>query len=61
MKNLIIYLMFLNIQLIIPEIDKVHNILTSEESYNIEDYNYLTYLCKMMLIQSESINGAFYL
>ena len=45
--------------LIIPEIDKVHNILTSEESYNIEDYNYLTYLCKMMLIQSESINGAF--
>ena len=45
--------------LIIPEIYKVHNILTSEESYNIEDYNYLTYLCKMMLIQSESINGAF--
>lgn len=45
--------------LIIPDIDKVHSILTSNEKYEINDYNYLLYLCEMMLIQSESINGAF--
>lgn len=45
--------------LIIPDIDKLHSILTSNEKYEIDDYNYLLYLCEMMLIQSESINGAF--
>ena len=45
--------------LIIPDIDKLHSILTSNEKYEINDYNYLLYLCEMMLIQSESINGAF--
>lgn len=45
--------------LIIPDIDKLHSILTSSEKYEINDYNYLLYLCEMMLIQSESINGAF--
>lgn len=45
--------------LIIPEIDKVHNILTNESEYNINDYNYLLYLCEMMLIQNDSINGAY--
>ena len=45
--------------LIIPEIDKVHNILANESEYNINDYNYLLYLCEMMLIQNDSINGAY--
>lgn len=45
--------------LIIPEIEKLHTILTSDKKYEINDYNYLVYLCEMMLIQSESINGAF--
>lgn len=45
--------------LIIPDIDKLHSTLTSNEKYEINDYNYLLYLCEMMLIQSESINGAF--
>ena len=45
--------------LIIPDIDKLHSILTSSEKYEINNYNYLLYLCEMMLIQSESINGAF--
>ena len=45
--------------LIIPEIDKLHSTLTSDEKYDIADYNYLNYLCEMMLIQSKSINGAF--
>lgn len=45
--------------LIIPEIEKLHTILTSNKKYVIDDYNYLIYLCEMMLIQNESINGAF--
>ena len=45
--------------MIIPEIDKVHNILANESEYNINDYNYLLYLCEMMLIQNDSINGAY--
>ncbi|MBE6063746.1 MAG: sensor histidine kinase [Clostridium butyricum] len=45
--------------LIIPEIDKVHDILNKGDNYNISDYNYLLYLCEMMLIQNDSINGAY--
>ena len=45
--------------LIIPEIDKVHEILNKNSSFNISDYNYLLYLCEMMLIQNDSINGAY--
>lgn len=45
--------------LIIPEIDRLHSILTSNNKYEIDDFNYLISLCEMMLIQSESINGAF--
>ena len=30
--------------LIIPEIDKLHSTLTSDEKYDIADYNYLNYL-----------------
>ena len=45
--------------LIIPDIDKLHSILTANEIYQINDYNYLLYICEMMLIQNESINGAF--
>lgn len=45
--------------LIIPEIDKLHTILTNTEPYDITEYNYLRYLCEMILLQSETINGAF--
>lgn len=45
--------------LLIPEISKLHDILTKNTNYKIEDYNYLKYLCQMMLIQNSSINGAF--
>lgn len=45
--------------LIIPEIDTLNNILLADKSYEINDYNYLLYLCDMMLIQNDSINGAF--
>lgn len=45
--------------LIIPEIGKLHEILSKNESFNIEDYNYLLYLCEMMLIQNDTVNGAY--
>lgn len=45
--------------LIIPEIDTLNEILVSDENYSIDQYNYLLYLCDMMLIQNESINGAY--
>lgn len=45
--------------LLIPEISKLHSILTKDINYKIEDYNYLKYLCQMMLIQNNSINGSF--
>jgi len=45
--------------LLIPEIDNLHSILTSNTPYDISKYNYLTYLCDMMLIQNNSINGAY--
>lgn len=45
--------------LIIPEIDTLNSILLSDKSYSIDDYNYLLYLCDMILIQNEFINGAY--
>ncbi|MDS0524828.1 histidine kinase [Clostridium sp. SHJSY1] len=45
--------------LLIPEIDNLHSILSANKSFSISDYNYLTYLCEMMLIQNDSINGAY--
>lgn len=45
--------------LLIPEIDSLHSILSANKPYSINDYNYLTYLCEMMLIQNDSINGAY--
>lgn len=45
--------------LIIPEIDTLNNILMSDKSYDIDQYNYLLYLCDMILIQNDYINGAF--
>ena len=44
--------------LIIPETDKLNSIL-SNISYSINDYNYLSNICEMMLIQNTSINGVF--
>ena len=45
--------------LLIPEIDTFHSILSADRAYNINEYNYLKYLCDMMLIQNASINGAY--
>jgi two-component system sensor histidine kinase YesM len=45
--------------LLVPEIDRLHSILSANKSYDINEYNYLTYLCEMMLIQNDSINGAY--
>lgn len=45
--------------LIIPEIDTVNKILQLDKPYSIDEYNYLLYLCDMMLIQNESVNGAY--
>lgn len=45
--------------LIMPEIEKLHTILTQGSISSVSDFNYLKYLCDMILIQSESVNGAF--
>ena len=45
--------------LIIPDINHLNTILSSNNSYSIDDYNYLLYLCDMMLIQNKTINGAY--
>lgn len=45
--------------LLIPEIDDLHSILSADRAYDINGYNYLKYLCDMMLIQNDSINGAY--
>ncbi|WP_143316125.1 sensor histidine kinase [Clostridium sp. HBUAS56017] len=45
--------------LLVPEIDRLHSILSANKPYNIDEYNYLTYLCEMILIQNDSINGAY--
>ncbi|MGG7143151.1 sensor histidine kinase [Clostridium nigeriense] len=45
--------------LLIPEIDRLHDILKTNENYNIDNYNFLKYLCEMILIQNDSINGSY--
>lgn len=45
--------------LIIPETEKLNSILNSSTNYTIDDYNFLLYLCQMMLIQNDSINGVY--
>lgn len=45
--------------LLIPEIDKLNAILSDNNGSGITDYNYLKYICEMMLIQNDSINGAY--
>lgn len=45
--------------LLLPEMNTLNSILSSNDSYDINSYNYLQNLCQMMLIQSDSINGAY--
>ena len=45
--------------LIIPDVDKLNEILTHTDKYDINEYNYLLYLCDMMLIQNQYINGSY--
>ena len=42
--------------LFIPEIDKLNTILSDNNGSGITDYNYLKYICDMILIQNDSIN-----
>ncbi len=45
--------------LLIPDTNILNDILSDSGTYNIEEYNYLLYLCDMMLIQNKTINGAY--
>lgn len=45
--------------LLIPDTNKLNEILSINNTYNIEQYNYLLYLCDMMLIQNKTLNGAY--
>ena len=45
--------------LLIPEINTLHQILRDNETFKITNYNYLKYICEMMLIQNNSISGAY--
>ena len=45
--------------LLIPEVSKLNAILNDNNNSEITDYNYLKYICEMMLIQNDSINGAY--
>ncbi|GAA0752799.1 sensor histidine kinase [Clostridium sartagoforme] len=45
--------------LLIPEIDNLHTILKNNETFKIDNYNYLKYICEMMLIQNSSISGSY--
>ena len=45
--------------LLIPDTNILHSILSADKYYDISDYNYLKYICDMMLIQNDSINGAY--
>jgi Predicted signal transduction protein with a C-terminal ATPase domain len=44
--------------LLIPKVETLHTILSADKPYDISEYNYLKYLCDMILIQNNSINGA---
>ncbi|MCR1951123.1 MULTISPECIES: sensor histidine kinase [unclassified Clostridium] len=45
--------------LLIPEISTLHQTLRDTENFQISHYNYLKYLCEMMLIQNNYISGAY--
>lgn len=45
--------------LLIPDVDTLHSTLLSQDIYTLDGYNYLYYLCDMMLIQNDIITGAF--
>lgn len=45
--------------LLIPEINTLHTILKENTEYKINNYNYLKYICEMILIQNYSIDGAY--
>lgn len=45
--------------LLLPEMDTLKNILSPNEPYDINSYNYLQNICQMMMIQSDSLNGAY--
>ncbi|WP_026885864.1 sensor histidine kinase [Clostridium beijerinckii] len=45
--------------LLIPEVRNLYSILAADKPYDISEYNYLKYICDMMLIQNTSINGAY--
>lgn len=45
--------------LLLPDINKLHSTLSDNKNYTIEDLNFLTKVCDMMLIQNDSINGAY--
>ena len=45
--------------LLIPETEKLNAILSDNNGTEITDYNYLKNICEMMLIQNDSINGAY--
>lgn len=44
---------------LIPETEKLNAILSDNNGTEITDYNYLKNICEMMLIQNDSINGAY--
>ena len=45
--------------LLLPNIDSLNSILLQNTNYNINDYNTLKYICEMLLIQNDSITGAY--
>lgn len=45
--------------LLIPDIDKLNSVLKNNSSFQINNYNYLKYICEMMLIQNDEISGSF--
>lgn len=45
--------------LLLPDLSDLNSILTSNKPLSTDDYNYLKYICDMMLIHNDYINGAF--
>lgn len=45
--------------LLLPNINDLNEILLKNKSYNINEYNSLKYICEMLLIQNDSITGAY--
>ncbi len=45
--------------LIIPETDKLTSILSNNKPYTITELNFISYICQMILIQNDLINGVY--